>query len=166
MNRLDIAALALALPFFLLACNGDSKPQSSSEPAKTAGPPGAEMDAAAKELMARPEDTAPAIEIQHCLISFKGAPRMQGVTRTKDEAKALAEKVWKDAVGGADFLSLVKEYTNDSPPGIYPLDQNSRRGMVKSFGNVGWRLKVGEVGVAVWDANNSPYGWHIIKRLK
>ena len=33
-------------------------------------------------------------------------------------------------------------------------------------GNVGWRLKVGEIGTAGFDAKNSPYGWHIIKRLK
>jgi parvulin-like peptidyl-prolyl isomerase len=38
--------------------------------------------------------------------------------------------------------------------------------MVKSFGDVGFRLKVGEIGVATWDATASPFGWHIIKRVK
>lgn len=38
--------------------------------------------------------------------------------------------------------------------------------MVPGFGNVGWRLQPGEIGVAPYDAKKSPYGWHIIKRLK
>jgi parvulin-like peptidyl-prolyl isomerase len=41
-----------------------------------------------------------------------------------------------------------------------------RSGMVAAFGDVGWRLEVGEYGVAPFDARTSPYGWHIIKRLK
>jgi parvulin-like peptidyl-prolyl isomerase len=91
---------------------------------------------------------------------------MTGVTRSKDEAHALAQQVYAEAKGGANFDELVKKYTNDSAPGIYPLDKASRATMVKSFGDVGWRLKVGEIGVAVWDASASPFGWHIIKRLK
>jgi len=60
----------------------------------------------------------------------------------------------------------VKQYTNDSAPGIYPMTKAGRAAMVKSFGDVGFRLKVGEIGVGVWDATASPFGWHIIKRLK
>jgi hypothetical protein len=130
-------------------------------------PANVDMDAAIKALMAKPEQPDQKIEIQHILISFKGAPRMPPtVTRTKEEAKVLAEKVYAEVIGGANFDEMVKKYTNDSPPGIYPLDQMSRKGMVKSFGDVGWRLKVGEIGVAPWDAQASPFGWHIIKRLK
>ena len=125
------------------------------------------MDADITVLMAKPEQPEAGITIQHILISFKGAPRMPpSVTRSKDEAKTLAQEVYAKAIGGGDFDALVKQYTNDSPPGIYPLTQASRKGMVKSFGDVGFRLKVGEIGVAPWDASASPYGWHIIKRLK
>ncbi len=125
-----------------------------------------DMDAAIKVLMAKPEVADESIEIQHVLIAFKGAPQMTGITRSKDEAKALAEKVYAEAVGGADFLALVKQYTNDSAPGIYPMTKSGRARMVKGFGDVGFRLKVGEIGVSPWDATASPYGWHIIKRLK
>lgn len=38
--------------------------------------------------------------------------------------------------------------------------------MVGAFGNVGFPLKVGEVGLAEYDPTESKYGWHIIKRLK
>ena len=153
------------------ACSSDTTtaPAAVSEPAAAPAEspkPNLDMDAAAKELMAKPEQPVESIEIQHVLISFQGAPRMRGVTRTKDEAKALAQKVYAEAMAGSDFDTLVKQYTTDSAPGIYPLNQTSRKGMVKSFGDVGWRLKVGEIGVGVWDEKASPFGWHIIKRLK
>jgi parvulin-like peptidyl-prolyl isomerase len=49
------------------------------------------------------------------------------------------------------------------PPadGEYP-----REGMVPAFGNVGFALNVGEIGIADFDPQTSPFGWHIIKRLK
>ena len=57
-----------------------------------------DMDADSKALMAKAEQSVQDIEIQHILISFQGAPRMSGVTRTKDEAKVLAQKVYADAI--------------------------------------------------------------------
>jgi len=38
--------------------------------------------------------------------------------------------------------------------------------MVPAFGNVGFAISVGNVDIADYDPNTSPYGWHIIKRLK
>ena len=77
---------------------------------------------------------------------------------------------------GEDFGELVKEATDDSPPGIYgivlsgPGDQRNkifqRSGMVAAFGNVGWKLEVGEVGVAAHHPKDSYYGFHIVKRTK
>ena len=124
------------------------------------------MDAAIATLMAKPEQPDESIEMQHILIAFQGVPRVPNMTRTKEEAKALAEKVYAEAIGGADFLALVKQHTNDSAPGIYPVTKAGRAGWAKSFCDVGFRLKVGEIGVAPWDAKASPFGWHIIKRLK
>ena len=124
------------------------------------------MDEAIKTLMAKPEQPDASIEIQHILISFKGAIPKPGLVRSTDEAKVLAEQVYAEVVAGGDFLTLVKQYTNDSFPGIYPLTKAGRAGMVKGFGDVGFRLKVGEIGVAAYDATTSPFGWHIIKRLK
>jgi len=144
------------------AANAPAAPVESPKPAATAN-----MDADIATLMAKPEQPDASITIQHILIAFRDAPGMSSrAPRSKDEAKALAEKVYAEVVAGGDFDALVKQYTNDSPPGIYPLDQASRKGMVRSFGDVGWRLKVGEVGVAPWDKAASPYGWHIIKRLQ
>jgi len=152
------------------ACSSElSKTPSASAPPTAVTPPPKtqpDMNAAIQTLMAKPEQPVERIEIQHILISFQGAPRMTGITRTRDEARVLAEQVYAEVVAGGDFDALVKKHTNDSAPGIYPLTKAGRAGMVKSFGDVGFRLKVGEIGVAPWDASASPYGWHIIKRLK
>ena len=126
------------------------------------------------EIAARPEHKDPQVTVQHLLISFKGAGT--SATRSKDAAEKEAAALWERAAKGEDFDALVKKYTDDAHPGIYgmtasgPGDQSKlifpRKGMVAAFGNVGWRLKVGEIGTAGFDAKNSPYGWHIIKRVK
>lgn len=41
-----------------------------------------------------------------------------------------------------------------------------RTGLVPAFGDVGFTLKVGEVGLATFNAETSPFGFHIIKRLE
>jgi len=180
MKRIACSVLASLLS--LSACGSDTTTTPAAAPAKPAAEPAAnlaaapaespkppanaDMDAAVKVLMAKPEQPDENIEIQHILIAFKGAPRMSGITRSKDEAKALAQNVYAEAIGGGDFDALVKQYTNDSAPGIYPVTKAARTDWVKGFGDVGFRLKVGEIGVSPWDATASPFGWHIIKRLK
>jgi peptidyl-prolyl cis-trans isomerase A (cyclophilin A) len=117
------------------------------------------------------------ISVQHILIAFKGSIPEAKVTRTQEEAKALAEKIFDEAKKGADFDALVKKYTDDEYPGIYKMSnfsvppnkeqkEYSRGGMVRSFGDVGFSLAVGGIGLAVYDPAFSKYGWHIIKRLQ
>ena len=128
-----------------------------------------------KEVAARPERKADTIEVQHLLVAHKGAG-IGGVTRSMDEAEKLTAELYAQIKGGADFDALVKENTDDAHPGIYGMTMSGsgdrgrnvypRKGMVAAFGDVGWRLDVGEVGVAPFDARTSPYGWHIIKRTK
>lgn len=135
----------------------------------------ASMRAAITELEARPEHDAKQIEVQHLLVGIRGSG-IPGVTRTRDEAEQLAAEIWKKLRAGEEFAPLVKEHSNDSPEGIYtmttvpgdvvPNQIYARRGMVPAFGNVGWRLEVGEYGVAPFDPAKSRYGWHRIKRLK
>jgi parvulin-like peptidyl-prolyl isomerase len=97
----------------------------------------------------------------------------------------LAQKLLERARAGEDFAPLVQEFTNDQSPGIYSMSnfsaENSaadpaatdeigpvfpRGAMVRSFGDVSFSLEVGEIGMTEYDSTNSPYGWHIIKRLK
>lgn len=126
--------------------------------------PNAAVLAAIAALMAKPEQPDASIEVQHCLIAFQGSGT--GASRSKEDAESLAHQLFLQAIGGADFDKLVKDHTDDSHPGIYGMNGDTRKGMVQAFGDVGWRLKVGEIGLAPFDAKKSPFGWHLIKRIK
>jgi hypothetical protein len=117
------------------------------------------------------------LEVQHILISFEGRISKPGLTRSQEEAEALANELLEKISEGEDFDNLVQTYTDDQYPGIYkmanldvPVDEEAgeypRGRMVKGFGDVSFSLKVGEVGMCGFDAETSPYGWHIVKRLK
>ena len=117
------------------------------------------------------------VTVQHILISFKGSLPKPSVTRTREQAEALALELFERAKKGEDFDALVKEYTDDQHPGIYkmanidiPPDQSQREyyrtNMVKAFGDVSFSLPVGGIGLAEFDLETSKWGWHIIKRLE
>ncbi|HEU5251641.1 MAG TPA: peptidylprolyl isomerase [Thermoanaerobaculia bacterium] len=145
---------------------------------QTASTPAAATTAAAAPTpvpTARAPVAAEHIRLQHILISFAGKIRGKNVTRTEDEARALAAQVLDRAKKGEDFDELVRTYTDDRAPGIYALSNSgvtpatgeySRDRMVPAFGNVGFTLAPGEIGMAEYDPRTSPYGWHIIKRLE
>ena len=119
---------------------------------------------------------APAhVEVQHILIGFAGSVPGKGITRTKEEAMRLAHEILDKARKGANFDSLVAKYTDDSPPGIYKMagdgvppqvGEYGRRQMVPAFGNVGFAISPGNIDIAEYDPTTSPFGWHIIKRLR
>jgi Xaa-Pro aminopeptidase len=117
------------------------------------------------------------IAVQHILIAFKGSIPEPKVTRTSEEALVLAMEIFERAKKGEDFDALVKKYTDDEYPGIYKMTnigvspnkekkEYARTGMVRSFGDVGFSLPLGGVGLAVYDPLRSKYGWHIIKRVE
>jgi parvulin-like peptidyl-prolyl isomerase len=113
------------------------------------------------------------IQVAHILISFAGAGTE--ATRSKAEAEKLAGEVLARAQKGEDFKSLIKSLSDDSGEGVYGMSnagvppargEYERRGMVAAFGDVGFKLEVNGIGMSNFDPRTSPYGWHIIKRLK
>ena len=57
---------------------------------------------------ARQKSEPDAVVVQHCLIGFKGKVEGKDVTRTKKEAKALAEELLERATAGEDFDEIVE----------------------------------------------------------
>jgi parvulin-like peptidyl-prolyl isomerase len=149
----------IAALLVLLAGCGQSAPTTTSST-----PPG----------VTKPEPDR--IVVQHILISFAGAARSKQ-TRTKGEAQLLANELLGRAQKGEDFRELMKRYSDDPGPGEYGMANNGinpadpqteypRKGMVPAFGNTGFKLEVGEIALAAHDPATSPFGWHIIKRVK
>ena len=117
------------------------------------------------------------VTVQHILVAFQGSVPGRPIARSQEEAQRLAQEVLERARAGEDFDALVKAYTADSHPGIYTIANDGvagdpsrqiyqRGGMAKGFGDVGFALAVGEIGMASYDRSDSPYGWHIIKRIE
>ncbi len=115
------------------------------------------------------------IKVQHILISFEGKLPGKEIKRTQEEARTLAYELLERARKGEDFDALVKQHTDDAHPGIYGMANNdvaagqgefARGRMVPAFGNVGFQLEVGGIGIADFDLKDSPYGYHVIKRIE
>jgi len=175
---MNLRLLGLALASFFLEIYGcSSDAEKSSDMNSTGNKPAAKSVVPAAKPAAEPDY----IKVQHILIAFKSAVGFQGhapgmaAKRTQEEAQKLAENLLDRTKKGEDFGALVKEYTDDSAPGIYPLantgkppkpEYTPRKNMVQAFGDTGFPLQVGEIGMAPYDPKKSPFGWHIVKRVE
>ncbi len=116
------------------------------------------------------------LRVQHVLIAFRGSNSAPAtVTRTQDEAEVLAREILARARRGEDFKKLIKEFSTDTGDGDYRLanhgvvtlgSERRRADFVLGFTTVAWSLAVGEVGLAPYDPKDSPFGYHVIKRIE
>ena len=183
-----IIAACVVLLVLALVLGCQSKKEATEQPAAEPAPAAQTADTSmtSTEPAAEPTEgtakTAEGVEpdhitVQHILIGFEGSVPGKSITRSMEEAEGLARELFGRAKSGEDFGELVKVYTDDAFPGIYkmanlgvPADRGQgiypRDGMVKAFGDVGFPLEVGEVGLAAYDPQASKYGWHVIKRIE
>ncbi len=116
------------------------------------------------------------IRVLHVLVAFRGATRApETMTRTQDEAEVLAREVLARARRGEDFKKLIKDYSTDHGEGNYALVNHGvpprpgdvkRATFAKAFTKEAFSLKVGEVGLALYHIHDSPFGYHVIKRIE
>ena len=114
------------------------------------------------------------VEVDHILIGVT-SPKFHG-RRNSADAKTTAYDLLAKLKAGGDWAKAKREFSEDPPPGgPYGLanrgvkpgqGEYARDMMVPAFGNVGFRLAVGEIGLADYDARTSPFGYHLIKRVK
>ncbi len=170
---------AITLPMLIWSCDPGTNSTEAPPGGSPGGGTGGEVSGSAEEAPPPQADAKKEepryITVQHVLIGFKGSVGRKNIARTKEEARTLAEDVFRRAKAGEDFDTLVREYTDDSFPGIYKMSNHGvpappggrgRGGMVAAFGDVGFPLEVGGIGMAAHDPDKSPYGWHIIKRTE
>ncbi len=161
-------ATPLILVLALAACAREAEEPSSA----------AEAEAEEEDLPPRPEkvgDEPAVVTVKHVLIMFKGAHPRATATRSKAEAEKLAYDVLGWAKEGKDFDALMKQHSDDPGPGTYVMvnegleprgSEGRRSGMVKAFGDVSFRLNVDEIGITMWNGDTSPFGYHILRRVK
>ncbi len=171
--RKHVISAALLGSAMLLGCQVFTAGEAVSEPnpgeARAARAHAQEAKAAHDEpkvKMGGDEAPAESATASHILIRYAGAMRTSAdITRTKDDAKKLAEEVAAKAKKpGADFAALADEYTED-PSGKGrggKLGTFTRGRMVPEFEQATFALEPGGVSGVV----ETPFGFHIIYREK
>ena len=91
-------------------------------------------------------------------------PATPTVTRTRDEARALAAQLAARAhEPGTDFAALAREMS-DGPSGVEggALPKFGRQQMVKPFSDAAFALRPGEISGVV----ETNFGFHVIQRTR
>jgi parvulin-like peptidyl-prolyl isomerase len=105
------------------------------------------------------------IGASHILVAYRGATRAKPtVTRSKEEARALAQRLAAKAhEPGTDFTKLARD-SSDGPSGIEggALPKFGRQQMVKPFSDAAFALQPGQIS----DVVETNFGFHIIKRTE
>lgn len=162
----------------LAACS-ESTPPPPGPPAETPEQLLDSMLATADAVALRPEQTLERVTIQHLLVAVTGGG-VPGANRSPGEAEEWTAELLGRARAGEDFDLLVKNFTNETYPGVYTLESGAgdpprslgRSDVVPALGDVAWRLEVGELGVVLYDGGvpghtpRSPLGYHLVRRLE
>ena len=158
--------LALALALALGGCKDDppsAASASSAAPSPSAPSAAPVADTPPPSPSGPPAPPPTSVIVQHILVSYRGVKRAKlGITRSKAEARALAERVLARARQGDDFSDLVKQYSDD-PAALERMGSTGRikrDAMVKPFSDAAFALQVGEISGLV----ETEFGYHIIKR--
>lgn len=122
-------------------------------------------DAEIDEFFNKNKDDLPLRSAAHILFQYKGADAVPKiVTRTKEEARALAEDALKKAKEGKEFAELANasddEATKTNGGALAPFPMKGKEAMVEAFGKAVYSLaKIGDISPVV----ETPYGFHVIK---
>jgi peptidyl-prolyl cis-trans isomerase C len=103
------------------------------------------------------------VKARHILVAFKGSPAAQEgkPELTEEQAKAKAEDLRKQIVGGASFEDLAKKESDDVGSGANggELGEFGRGQMVPEFEKAAFEAKAGDITPVV----RTQFGYHIIK---
>ncbi len=159
----------LTFVLLLSACGSDSPAAPAPEAAPADAPVAPTVDAPVATKSTNPDAprvparTKDRVAASHILIAYAEAMKAPPeITRTREEARALADDVRKQAIApGADFAALAKKYSDDSTAARGgSLGAFGTGKMVKPFEDAVTALQPGEIGAVV----ETPFGFHVIRR--
>jgi parvulin-like peptidyl-prolyl isomerase len=131
---------------------------------QTSGPVETDQGFVIVQRTVAPDGGPEQISARHILVAYKGGQRAaEDVTRTKEEARALATQILADVRAGKNWDELWKQYSNE--PGGQPggnLGIFGRGQMVPAFEKAAFALKVDELSEVV----ETPFGFHVVQRTK
>ncbi len=119
--------------------------------------------------------SADSAKVRHILIAYKGSGASESITRTKEQAKAMADSLLGLLKKGAKFVDFVEKFSDDSGKKMPPNKKagetfpgkggdygwlNPKSQFVEPFKNAGLDNKKGDLVIA-----ESQFGYHIIEVL-
>jgi parvulin-like peptidyl-prolyl isomerase len=163
----SVPSIAFAIGLVsIAACSGSPGRPARSGPAGSEPPPPALQS---NSILARDARTSYAV-VRHVLIGWRdlegghsGAMDPRAQARSRGQADELIEQIYRRAVGGESFTSLMAEFSED--PGsaqsgaTYEVEPGGP--FVFEFRRLALRLDVGETGKVL-----SQFGWHVIQRFE
>jgi len=145
--------------FLVVACSTNTEPTSDSPSSATAQAAPIETR---REPTSAVELTGPRAAARHILIAFEGAEDAYTVSRTREEARALAEQLHAQLMDADNFDALARAHSDDA---------SGRRGgnlgvftkgvMHKNFEAAVFSSEIGQLSPIV----ETPFGYHLIERL-
>ena len=165
MNRL----LLLPMIALLGACGGAPSEAAVAPPSRApvAAPsgPGAQCLAIAGAKREPGPKQPEKISVRHVLVKYDGAKKADAsVKRTREEACLRAMEARDKVRGGADFVAVVKEYSEEpgaaSRGGLVPGIE--RKDVVPPFADAAFELEPSQVS----DVVETDFGFHVIQRTE
>lgn len=124
-------------------------------------PPAPPVSPAEQQRAGEPLEVA----ARHILVAYKGAEHARPyVTRSREEALALAEELRTRVLGGEDFAVVAKENSDDAGSAAMGGDLGTfrREEMVPEFSDAAFAIQPGDVSKVV----ESAFGFHVIQRTE
>jgi len=117
------------------------------------------------------------VRVMQIHVPWKDSKGSHGATRTREEARTLAEDCYRRALAGEEFEQLADRFHDQDsgmPPSLTVVARGTKaepgertsRSLPTAFARLIFRLDVGEVGICQDHVEESPFGWHVVKRIE
>ena len=121
--------------------------------------------------------------LDRILISYRGNPLGIKARRSYEDARAVAERVYKRAMDGEDFVQLRQSFSDDRAangggangpyillndglkpaPTLPHVPRMLRKAMGKRLGDIALRMDKGDIALIRCDPEDYPAGWEVIR---
>ena len=164
MKKLTVLASIAAAGAIASAHCGGSAPSAAAPAASAQSPAGQCLALANVQRQKNPKEPAK-ISVRHVLVKFAGAKNAAAdVTRSREDACLRALAARDELRGGADFVEVVKKYSDEAGAASRSgsIGSVERKDVAAPFADAAFELHPKEFS----DVVETPFGFHVIMRME